>query len=51
MGGAQAKLKKQQGEVEREEREKGRERKRGGKKTTGNKGMTSSNIPCYIRAE
>lgn len=51
VGGGISKTEKATGRS-RERRKGERERKKEGKKkTTGNKGMTSSNIPCYIRAE
>lgn len=51
IGGGISKTEKATGRSrERRKGEKERERKRG-KKKTGNKGMTSSSIPCYIRAE
>lgn len=49
-GGGISKTEKATGTNEREERGKG-QRKNRGKKITGNKGMTSSSVPCYIRAE
>ena len=48
--GGISKTEKATGTNEREERGKA-QRKNRGKKITGNKGMTSSSVPCYIRAE
>lgn len=50
VGGGISKTEKARGRS-RERRKGERERGKKKNKTTGNKGMTSSNIPCYIRAE